>query len=1128
MFRYIYDNNNFSFYFLNQSGDKIPVSNWAELQLEFLSQLAILNELQDNGLADCTEYSCEVDSLEILKLSNIDKQILDLPNNYPYEIFIESDGVLSQNTFKFKYGFYDFSPNGTRLNTKRNGTILYVDETPYLLSENQYKICEAIVEFNNLIDSQKGNLINLKKLSELKTLSNESGLTLEHFLSNQELFIPEKIKLDIEFNNGVLEVIPSVGISNPYSFTKTFDIDRSKVKEFYPVNGSEGKTTRVYVYSQKEIDDLNTAKDNRDINEVEYNEKLQELLKRKRQFDNIKAIRKVTDINKIREISDNPEQFFDDEIIDYPDSDKQSFLQFYSDRVKEIGVYSPKFYPFASPYKSQWIPGIVVKDKVHGEKRIYFKSQERLSDFIEQKEKAVRENKQTVQWEEIEIPIDDAVQFIESAKKQFEKPHTAVLPKEEKTNPDVLIIKENAEETEFSNGNELPENLKHNFYEIPNLVNSINLMNHQKEGISWLQSLFKENFAGGLLADDMGLGKTLQLLYFIEWHCQNCNDNKPYLIVAPVSLLENWENEYQKFFSPQSLPLLKLYGSVSLTKENNHIQNQQDARCLQFKQIILTNYETVRSYQISLGLVDFAIIALDEAQKIKTPGTQITNASKALKADFKIAMTGTPVENTLVDIWCLMDFAVPGLLGNAKDFAKEYQNPLGDEGIDIKALTEQLRNNIGVFIKRRLKIDVAKDLPNKHDGSNSRIKKVMPTIQLDRYKQEIEMANDTSLTGVAGRNQKLKSLWAVRDISDHPFLLESQVLTFSSEELISSSSKLQTTIGVLGDIKSKCEKAIIFADRRETQKMLQKVVYDTFGIFTSIINGDTPTTKQLEGKSKLSRQQTIDRFQSEEGFNVIIMSPIAAGVGLNVTKANHIIHYTRHWNPAKEEQATDRAYRIGQKKDVFVYYPMAIFPEEMKDESGNRLKSFDEILDALLNNKKALASNTLFPTEQAEITPDELFGNIFGTKTETISKSLSLLDIDRLNPNLFEASIAALYKKQGFEIYLTPYSNDKGVDVVVLKNGENYLIQVKQTKSLVGNDAIQEIYTAKNYYESKFNEKFNLLTITNNEYSSSAKILAKSNNINLLNRINLEELINMNHITIQEINKIESQRMTRV
>jgi HJR/Mrr/RecB family endonuclease len=1089
MFRYKNDNNIFSFHFLDNSGNEIPVSIWDELQLEFLSQLAILKELQDNGLAEYTEYSCEVGSLEILKLSHIDKQILDLPNSYPYEIFIESDGVLSQNTFNFKYGFYDFCPNGTRLTTERIGAIIYVDDTPYLLSENQFKICYAIDEFNNLIDSQKGNVINLEKLSELKKLSDESGVTLERFLKNQELFIPEKIKLDIEFNSGFLEIFPTLDIPNPVGFTSTFD-RLPTVRDVYPISGNDGVTTRVV---------------------ISENQKLE--------LQKIKGKRKISDRGSIKEIIEHPELFFNDEEVD--------FTVFYSERVKEIGVYSPKFYPFASPYKSQWIPGIVIKDRVHGEKRVYFKSLERLSDFIEQKERAVIEKKLTFQWEETEIPIEDAEKFIITAKKQFENPNNPVK-KEKKSDHEVLIIKENAELLEFSNGNEIPENLRHNFYEISNLKNSIILMEHQKEGVSWLQSLFKENFSGGLLADDMGLGKTLQLLYFIEWHCQYCSDSKPYLIVAPVSLLENWESEYQKFFSPQNLPLLKLYGSVSLTKENNYIQNQHDAKRLQSKQIILTNYETVRSYQISLGLVDFAIIALDEAQKIKTPGTQITNASKALKADFKIAMTGTPVENTLVDIWCLMDFAVPGLLGNAKDFAKEYQKPLSDEETDIKRLTEQLRNRIGVFIKRRLKSDVAKDLPRKHENLESRIKKVMPALQLDRYKQEIELVNSSDLQGVEKRNQKLKSLWAVRDISDHPFLLESQILNFSSEELISSSSKLQTTVGVLLDIKYKGEKAIIFADRRETQKMLQKIVYDTFGIFTSIINGDTPSTKQIEGKSNISRQQTIDHFQSKEGFNVIIMSPIAAGVGLNVTKANHVIHYTRHWNPAKEEQATDRAYRIGQKKDVFVYYPMAIFPEEMKDEKGERLKSFDEILDSLLNNKKVLASNTLFPTEQAEITPDELFGNIFGTKIEPKSRSLSLLDLDRLNPNLFEASIAALYKKQGFEIYLTPYSNDKGADVVVLKNGENYLIQVKQTKALVGNEAIQEICTAKNYYENKFSEQFKLLTFTNNDYSSSAKILAKTNDIQLFNRNHLQGLVNDYEITLQEINKIESQRMTRV
>lgn len=1089
-FKYTQEHEKFSFYFLDSLGSKIPVKDWKKLQSEFLSQLAILTELYENGLAEYTETSCTVESTDVLNLSEIDKQILELPNNYPYEIFVESDGILTHSSFKFNYNFYDFAPNGTRLKIERNGALIYLDDSIYLLSLNQYLLCNAIDEFNNLSESEKGNVTNLKKLSELKNLSKESGLTLEQFLNNQQLFIPEKIKLDVDFNDGFFEIIPTVEIDNSLGFTNTFD-KLPMVRDVYPISGTNGETTRVIISENQ-----------------------------KKELQKIKHNRKVSDKVAIQELVEHPELFFDDNVVD--------FSVFYSDRVKEIGVYNPKFYPFASPYKSQWIPGIIVKDKVNGEKKIYFKTFENLNEFIEEKEKAVIANKRNIQWENINIPVQDAEILIEKAKQQLDKPSKPVLPKEDKRNPEVLIIKENADETEFSKDNIILQNLKHSFYEIPNLNEDIYLKEHQKEGISWLQSLFKENFAGGLLADDMGLGKTLQLLYFIEWHSQNYNDNKPYLIVAPVSLLENWENEYKKFFNPQNLPLNKLYGGVTLTKDNDPINNQKDAKRLQFKQIILTNYETLRTYQISLGLVDFSIIALDEAQKIKTPGTLITNACKALKADFKIAMTGTPVENTLVDIWCIMDFAVPGLLGNAKDFAKKYQKPLSDENTDIKELTEQLRTNIGDFIKRRLKRDVAKDLPKKNDDLNSRIKKIMPAIQLNRYKQEVEIANDTSLNGIDGRNQKLKSLWAIRDISDHPYLLESQILKYNTDQLIDSSSKLKTTVGILEDIKSRNEKVIIFADRKETQKMLQKVVFETFGIFSSIINGDTPSTKQLESKSNLSRQQTIDYFQSKDGFNVIIMSPIAAGVGLNVTKANHIIHYTRHWNPAKEEQATDRAYRIGQQKDVFVYYPMAIFPEDMKNEDGNKMKSFDEVLDDLLNYKKNLASSTLFPTEQAEVTPDELFGNIFGSKTESKPLALSIQEIDRLHPNLFEASIASLYKKQGFEVHLTPYSNDKGVDVVILKNGENYLIQAKQSKSIVGNEAIQEICTAKRYYEEMFNEKFDLMTITNNDYSTSAMILAKSNEIKLLNRHHLENLINQNNITIIDINKVESQRMTKI
>jgi len=679
-------NKNFSFYIQNNDGFRIPISNWEDLKNDFLAQLSILYELHDNGSADLSIDSCEVETFEILKLSEINKQILGLPDEYPYEIYIQSDGQLNQNSFKFKYGFYDFAPNGTRFQAERKGAAVSINGTEYLLSENQYQICEALDSFNKLTEAERTFQNNLKRFADIKTISKSAALILDSYLNSQEVFCPDKIKIDVQFNNGILEIIPNVGIENEFAFVNRFD-QLPSIRDVYPVTNEDQTTTRILVTS-----------------------------KQKEELQKLKGIRKIENPATIQQILENPELFFDDEETD--------FTVFYSERVKEIGIYKPKFYPFVCP------------------------------------------------WEDVEIPILEAEKLIKTAKRQFENPKEPLNRNARNSENEVLIIKENAELTEFIQNVNSPDNINHSFSEIDNLFSGINLKTHQVEGISWLQTLHKENLSGCLLADDMGLGKTLQLLYFIEWHSKVSQENKPYLIVAPVSLLENWENEYQKFFLPQNLSITKLYGSTNLTKAFDQIQNQREAQQLQRQHIILTNYETLRSYQATLCLVDFAVVALDEAQKIKTPGTLVTNASKALKADFKIAMTGTPVENTLIDIWCIIDFAVPGLLGNAKEFAKEFQNPLKEEDTDIKELTERLRNKIGIFIKRRLKKDVAKDLPAKHDNNNSRIKKIMPGVQLERYKIEIENANNSELSGVDGRNQKLKSLWAVRDISDHPYLLD--------------------------------------------------------------------------------------------------------------------------------------------------------------------------------------------------------------------------------------------------------------------------------------------------------------------------------------------------------------------
>lgn len=1080
----------FVFQILDESSRLIPTLEWTQFQDEFYSQLSIINELYENGCADYSETECNIDVTEILSLSELDQRILGLPNLYPFEIYIESEGNLKGKDFKLKYGFYNFAPNGNIINSEKKGCIINCTDTQYLLNLNQYLLCGSIDDFNSLPDFKKGGVFNLSRLAGIKKLSTENNIKLEKFLKSQELLNVDKVKIDVKFNEGILEIFPILDIPENDRFISQFDLLSDTPKDEYSIQNRAGGATRI-LFDKKQKSELRIVKSKRKlINQIEINE-----------------------------IIERPEVYFNPDVVD---------LDFYSRRVKEIGLYKPKFYPFVCPYKSEWIPGILIKEKFDGEKKIYFKTEDQLNEFIEAKELALKENSSSVFWKNSEIPYEFATELISKAKEQFRNPSKPIR-KNNTSGVEVLIIKENAELTEYvDNINENPV-LENKFYRVSNLNPLIEVKQHQKVGISWLQSLYKRDCPGALLADDMGLGKTLQLLYFIEWHNQNHADNKPYLIVAPISLMENWENEYKKFFDPQLLPLIRINNQSKLAKDYNIEDNKKSAVSLQKKQIILLNYETLRIFQFSIGLVEFSLVALDEAQKIKTPGTLITNAAKALKADFKIAMTGTPVENTLIDIWCIMDFAVPGLLGSGKEFADVYQNPLKNEETNVQELTDKLRSQIGIYIQRRLKTQIKADLPNKYDtGDKAKRTLIMPNIQLEYYKHQIELANDIAYSQNNRGIQKLKSLQAIRDISDHPFLYDKQILSYSSDDLINSSAKLILLMNILSEIKSKNEKVIIFAERKDTQKMIHKVIYEKLNLNTSIINGDTKSYSTNDDKSKLSRQQTIDRFQSREGFNAIIMSPIAAGVGLNVTHANHVIHYSRHWNPAKEQQATDRAYRIGQEKDVYVYYPMAVLPNHMLDEAGEKMKSFDEILDQLLSRKSNLASNLLFPTDQAEVTPEDIFDSVFGTKAESQSINLTFEDIDRLQPNLFESYIGVLYQKKGFDVTLTPYSNDKGVDIVIKKENENYLIQAKQSSSLVGIDAIQEVYTAKKYYESIFNCEFNLIVVTNNYFTSTALSLAKLNAVNLISRDELVKLNSNANVNNKEIDKLEIQRLERI
>lgn len=875
-----------------------------------------LATLVDNGYAYASKEGCLVPYENIYLLDDEDKLLLGVPEPYNKAMRLIGTSMLNTSEFEYKIEFLSHVPDGELFVCEQYGNIIIYNKKKYLLSEAQFELLNHVQKFNSSPKEERTTDYNLRKFAEIKALAEQAGCELDSYLANENVYMPERIKIEIGRDEGGFTIDPAIDIDENKKFQQYFNRMR-KVQGQYPIQRENGERVRVVLNEEQK-------------NNLEY-------LKSQRG--------RYKTREEIQEIIEKPTEFFDPDAFD--------LKELYSDRVIEIGVYKPKFYPFVCPYKSSWIAGATVESPQNGTEKIIISNKDELENLKKEISKAKENSKSFIEYNDTQIDIEDAQSLADYAEKQLKDPFN---PIESDDNKKVLIIEENAEELGFVVKERVIENHdKYTLFANPYLRKCFSLKEHQKEGIAWLQHLYKSKASGCLMADDMGLGKTLQILYFIDWHSRMYTNHKPYLIVAPISLLENWRNEYERFFDHPRMKIMMLTSTDVPRKFDKNVVDK-----MQKLDIVLTNYESLRISQLNFCAVEFDIVALDEAQKIKSPGTLVTNAAKALKCNFKIAMTGTPVENSLLDLWCIMDFCVPGLLGNAKAFAIQYQLPLKKEDTDIIALGNEIHHKLGVYFIRRLKKDAVKDLPQKHELKE---KIIMPPVQKDTY---ISVINNYT-NGI--QPNMLVTIMNLKEVSEHPYLYDSTLPTHDINELINTSARLQATIKFLDSIKSRGEKVIIFVERKETQKMLQKLCYDKYGLICKIINGETPSIVKRHYQDKLSRQASIDEFQSVSGFNVIIMSPIAAGMGLNVTAANHVIHYSRHWNPAKENQATDRAYRIGQTKDVYVYYPMAVTPN---------IKTFDEILDDLLSKKTSLATSTIFPTERVEIKQEELGQMLFG------------------------------------------------------------------------------------------------------------------------------------------------------
>lgn len=880
-----------------------------------------LATLVDNGYAYASKEGCLLPYENIYLLDEDERILLGVPQPYDKAMRLVGTSMLNLSDFEYKVEFLTYVPDGELIVCERGGNILVKGRDKYLLNEAQYALLNRVDAFNSTPEEDKTTDYNLRCFAEIKALAEQAGCQLDSYLENENVYAPERIKIEIGRDDEGFTVEPAVNIEENDKFQTYFDKMR-KVQAQYPVQRENGERVRI-VLNKEQKENLHYLKEQ--CGKHKTREEIQKMI-------------------------EQPTEYFDPNAFD--------LSELYSDRVIEIGVYKPKFYPFICPYKSCWIAGATVETPQNGTTKVTINSEEELEKLKREIQSAKENKKGIVEYNKTQLDIEDAMFLAQTAEKQLKDPSQPAKVESENGNEarNVLIIEENAEELGFAVKERIIEKGdKYTLFTDPFLQEGFSLKDHQKEGVAWLQHLYKSKASGCLMADDMGLGKTLQILYFIDWHSRKYANHKPYLIVAPISLLENWKNEYERFFMQPRLKINMLTSKDVTRKFDKSIVDK-----MQKMDIILTNYESLRISQLNFCAVEFDVVALDEAQKIKSPGTLVTNAAKALKCNFKIAMTGTPVENSLLDLWCIMDFCVPGLLGNAKAFAAQYQNPLKKEDTDIVALGNEVHDKLGVYFMRRLKKDAAKDLPDKIELKE---KVLMPPVQKEAY---ASVVNDYT-SGI--QPNMLVTIMHLREVSEHPYLYDSTLLNHETDEIVDTSARLQATIKFLDEIKKKEEKVIIFVERKETQKMLQKLCLKRYGIIAKIINGDTPSIVKRNMPNKQSRQSSIDEFQAVDGFNVIIMSPVAAGMGLNVTAANHVIHYSRHWNPAKENQATDRAYRIGQTKDVFVYYPMAVRSD---------IKSFDETLDDLLSRKTSLATSTIFPTERVEVKQEELGQMLFG------------------------------------------------------------------------------------------------------------------------------------------------------
>ncbi|MBP6714418.1 MAG: DEAD/DEAH box helicase family protein [Aliarcobacter sp.] len=913
--------------------------NYIYIQIDFENlNIDIKNfiEMSLFDLEDIIQRENNVFKIEHKNIYNLENEYLELfklPKLFNGHMEVKLIGLINQGNARFQIKLF----NEKKIFPYQIfGSILKVsDFEQYLLPQNMYDI------FNKYVHLDKNSEYSM--YSFIETLQEDISNKVKFDSLGNKDFIKsvKKISIDIkEDENNDLLLTPKLDdLSTEYSNLYEKNIENSTKSLL--ITNVDKETNSVYRYLLNEQD-----------------------------IEVVKTINKTKKISKndVPKFISNPTSFFEYSNEEIEERIKEVFDFGY----RIVGIGEPYIGYFGSIKIDTPLSEVLKKDPDF----INIVDKEYIQEFIEENEndliavveqiknaKLNLQNKIKINNTEInEYEYDTFINICENHLNNNTKNKENNL--KEPNSKEVLQIATNDEsdiDVDDSNKKRLDDvlisnnNAKNLYYDF-----EFKPKEHQIIALNWLIDLYKNNFKGCLLADDMGLGKTFQVITFINYIIKNKKDSK-ILIVAPTILIDNWNNEFENALKQEAkqnynIKIIrgsnKVLDNLELITKGKKSKNEvlKDIETLNFisdNNIYITTYKTLQKYQFAWAFmaedskIGIECMVYDEAQNIKNPNALQTQAAKAISSlcNFNILLSGTPIENELRDIWCLFDVFDPSFFGSWKNFRKEFVN-------NTENIESRLRQKISNYMLRRLKSDVLDTLPKKFEP---KIDEQNSLHYPPKYLLFNEEQKKTYFNIVNSNEPSLSKLRKLRLLSLHPDLINpetSNIEYFLKNDILNKYSKTQELIKILDEIKQKNEKSIIFAISKNMQILLKSTLSKKYGLNVHVINGDNNKSTSLKNM--------LDDFRRKEGFNIIILSTLAAGVGLTLNEANHVIHYERHWNPSKEDQASDRVYRIGQTKNVYIYHLISKF--------DNDKSSFDEGLNKLIMNKKSLSEDTLIPT----------------------------------------------------------------------------------------------------------------------------------------------------------------------